>query len=202
MLEASQESLARNHYFDRVLDMQATKLLPGEYYVTQEERVLVTVLGSCVSACLRDATNGIGGMNHFMLPESATDAGHLGTAARYGVHAMELLINNLLKMGARRQHFEAKVFGGGNVMRSLNHANVGHRNAEFVIDYLANEKIRVAARDLEDVFPRKVYFYPHTGVVRVKKLRELANETVFAREVDYGSRIKTQDKGGEVELFG
>jgi chemotaxis protein CheD len=201
MLEAAGDSVARNLYFDRMLEKQAAKLLPGEFYVTAEDMVLVTVLGSCVSACIRDKTSGTGGMNHFMLPDGGGD-GRMGSAARYGVHAMEMLINSLLKLGARRQNFEAKVFGGGNVMRSLNSSNVGHRNAEFVLEFLSNEKIRVAARDLEDIHPRKIYFFPASGIVRVKKLRELANNTVFEREHDYSSRITTQDRGGDVELFG
>lgn len=202
MPEAAHDSVARNTYFDRLLNKEAAKLLPGEYYVTREDMVLVTVLGSCVAACIRDVSNGMGGMNHFMLPDSGPDAGRLGGAARYGVHAMEMLINSLLKMGARRQNFEAKVFGGGNVMRSLNHAQVGQRNAQFVLEFLGNEKIRVAAKDLEDIYPRKVYFFPRSGVVRVKKLRELANNTVYAREADYVTRIKSEDKGGDIELFG
>lgn len=201
MLETAHDSVARNTYFDRLLGKEAAKLLPGEYYVTGEDMVIVTVLGSCVSACIRDVTSGIGGMNHFMLPDSGGDP-RMGSAARYGVHAMEMLINGLLKLGARRSNFEAKVFGGGNVMRSLNHSNVGRRNSEFVLEFLGNEKIRVAARDLEDVYPRKVYFFPANGVVRVKKLRELANNTVYAREVDYGSRLRSEDKAGDVELFG
>lgn len=201
MLETAQDSVARNLYYDRVLGKNAAKLLPGEYYVTAEDMVVVTVLGSCVSACIRDVANGIGGMNHFMLPDSGGDA-RMGSAARYGVHAMEMLVNGLLKLGAKRTNFEAKVFGGGNVMRSLNQANVGHRNAEFVMEFLCNEKIRIAARDLEDIYPRKVYFFPATGLVRVKKLRELANQTVYAREADYGSRLKGEDRGGDVELFG
>jgi chemotaxis protein CheD len=201
MLETAADSVARNLYHDRMLAKDAAKLLPGEYFVTAQDMVIVTVLGSCVSACIRDVTNGIGGMNHFMLPDSGGDS-RMGSAARYGVHAMEMLVNGLLKTGAKRANFEAKVFGGGNVMRSLNSSNVGHRNAEFVLEFLGNEKIRIAARDLEDIYPRKVYFFPATGVVRVKKLRELANNTVYAREVDYRSRIKSEDKGGEIELFG
>jgi len=201
VVETAHDSVARNLYFDRLLEKQAAKLLPGEYYVTGEDMVLVTVLGSCVSACIRDISTGMGGMNHFMLPDGA-DSGRLGSAARYGVHAMEMLINSLLKMGARRQNFEAKVFGGGNVMRSLNNSHVGRRNAEFVIEFLSNEKIRVAARDLEDVHPRKVYFFPHSGKVRVKKLREMANETIFQRENDYSNRIASVPKAGDVELFG
>jgi len=201
MLETRGDSVARNLYFDRMLARQVAKLLPGEYYVTEDDMVLVTVLGSCVSACIRDTATGIGGMNHFMLPDGG-DASRMGSAARYGVHAMEMLINSLLKRGARRQNFEAKVFGGGNVMRSLNSSHVGRRNAEFVIEFLTNEKIRVAARDLEDIYPRKIYFFPATGLVRVKKLRELANNTVFERESDYRSRIAAQDRAGDVELFG
>jgi len=201
MLESARDSVARNLYFDRMQEKQAAKLLPGEYFVTGEDMVLVTVLGSCVSACIRDTTSGMGGMNHFMLPDGGGDS-RMGSAARYGVHAMEMLINSLLKLGARRQYFEAKVFGGGNVMRSLNTSHVGRRNSEFVLEFLSNEKIRVAARDLEDIHPRKIYFFPASGIVRVKKLRELANNTVFERESDYSSRIVTQDKGGDVELFG
>lgn len=202
MPEPAHDSVARNTYFDRMLGKEVAKLLPGEYYVTRDDMVLVTVLGSCVAACIRDVSSGIGGMNHFMLPDSGTDAARLGGAARYGVHAMEMLINSLLKSGGRRPNFEAKVFGGGNVMPSLNHAQVGQRNAEFVLEFLANERIRVAAKDLEDIYPRKVYFFPHSGVVRVKKLRELSNDTVYTREIDYGSRIKTEVKGGDIELFG
>lgn len=201
MPDAAGDSVASNLYFDHKLSRRVAKLLPGEYYVTGDDMVLVTVLGSCVSACIRDSSTGVGGMNHFMLPDGADD-GRLGGAARYGVHAMEILINSLLKRGARRQNFEAKVFGGGNVMRSLNTSHVGRRNAEFVLEFLANEKIRVAARDLEDIHPRKIYFFPATGLVRVKKLRELANESVFEREIDYRRRIAAQNRAGDVELFG
>ena len=189
MPDQGPDSLAHNLYFDAGNNLPAAKLLPGEYYVTAKDMVLVTVLGSCVSACLRDVANGMGGMNHFMLPDGDCESERPGRAARYGVYAMEILINSLLKMGARRQDFEAKVFGGGNLMRSMNSSHVGRRNAEFVLEFLADEKIRVAARDLEDIYPRKVYFFPHSGVVRVKKLRELSNNTIYERESDYGNRI-------------
>ena len=112
------EHLANNRYFDRHFEVEAVKVLPGEYYVTTSDMVLVTVLGSCVSACIRDREKGIGGMNHFMLAESADSAG-LSASARYGTYAMEILINHLLKLGARRNNLEAKVFGGGRVMASL-----------------------------------------------------------------------------------
>jgi chemotaxis protein CheD len=164
--------------------------------------LIVTVLGSCVSACIRDRVSGIGGMNHFMLPDGGDGSNPLISAsARYGTYAMEVLINELLKSGARRENLEAKVFGGGNVLRGLTALNVGERNAAFVRAYLKAEGIRVLAEDLNDVFPRKVYFFPRTGRVLVKKLRELNNNTLVNREQDYASRLAGKDIGGEVDLF-
>ncbi len=203
--KASLDGLARNTYFDPTLQRAAVKLLPGEYHVTDKDLVQVTVLGSCVSACIRDTNSGIGGMNHFMLPDAGSgEADQYGSTARYGVNAMELLINSLLKLGARRHNLEAKVFGGGNVMRTLNHSSVGTRNSKFVIEYLDNEKIRVVARDLEDIYPRKIYFFPHDGKVRVRKLLTMHNRTIIDREADYTTRLrKTADTGagGDIELF-
>jgi len=198
-----QEALATNLYFDRNFEIQAAKVLPGEYYVTGEDWLIVTVLGSCVAACIRDSQNGIGGMNHFMLPDGGGDeSSPASTSARYGSYAMEILINHITKLGARRANLEAKVFGGGNVLAGLTVANVGERNAEFVLRFLATERIRVVARDLIDVHPRKVYYFPRTGKVMVKKLRNVHNNTIFERERDYGSRLKKSSVGGEVELFG
>lgn len=202
MADGYEEQLAPNIYFDRSFNLEAAKILPGEYYVTGRDMVLVTVLGSCVAACIRDYHSGIGGMNHFMLPDSAADDNSaMGTSARYGTYAMEILINQLLKLGARRINLEAKVFGGGNVLKGLTVANVGQRNADFVMEYLDTEKIRVVAQDLVDIYPRKVYYFPSSGKVMVKKLRTLHNNTVFAREKDYGSRLKKSKVEGDVELF-
>jgi len=193
------ECFARNRYFDRQHERDAVKLLPGEYYVATRDMLLVTVLGSCVAACIRDTRTGHGGMNHFMLPASE-GAGAAGSAARYGVYAMEILINHLLKLGAQREFLEAKVFGGGNVMPGLTQANVGPRNAAFVRRFLATESIRVAAQDLVDVHPRKVYFFPHSGRVLIKRLRVLPNDAVLVREADYRQRLHGAADGA-VELF-
>jgi chemotaxis protein CheD len=125
----------------------------------------------------------------------------LNATARYGTYAMEILINQLLKLGARRSNLEAKVFGGGNVLDGLTVANVGQRNADFVLKFLQLEKIRVVAQDLVDVFPRKVYFFPKNNKVMVKKLRNVRNTTVSQREKDYRLRLHKVDSGGEVELF-
>lgn len=197
-----EEVLAPNHYFDRNFNMEAAKILPGEYYVTGRDMVLVTVLGSCVSACIRDRENGIGGMNHFMLPDAGSDQSNpLSSSARYGTYAMEMLINQLIKLGAKRPNLEAKVFGGGNVMRHFTVHNIGERNAAFVLDYLGTEKIKVSAQDLVGIYPRKVYFFPKTGKVLVKRLKNIHNNTIYEREKEYSSRLQVTPIAGEVELF-
>lgn len=199
---ALEEQLATNLYYDRTFDCEAAKILPGEYYYTQKSMLIVTVLGSCVAACIRDRVSGIGGMNHFMLPDGGGEPGNLLSASmRYGSYAMEVLINQLLKVGARRDNLEAKVFGGGNVLRGFTAINVGERNAEFVRDFLRAENIRIVAEDLNDVHPRKVYFFPATGKVLVKKLKQLNNYTLVKREQDYAGRLRTNEVGGDIDLF-
>lgn len=197
-----EEVLAPNHYYDRNFDIDAAKILPGEYYTTGRDMLLVTVLGSCVAACIRDRVSGIGGMNHFMLPDAGQDQGNpLSSSARYGAYAMEILINQLLKLGAKRANLEAKVFGGGNVLRGFTVSKVGERNARFALDYLNMENIRVVAQDLMDIYPRKVYFFPQTGKVLVKKLRQVHNDTIIEREQAYSSRLRYSKVEGDVELF-
>jgi chemotaxis protein CheD len=191
---------ATNVYYDRTFDCDAAKILPGEYYFTGRDMLIVTVLGSCVSACIRDRMTGLGGMNHFMLPDGG-DSGPVSASMRYGGYAMEVLINDLLKAGARREHLEAKVFGGGAVLRGFTAMNVGERNAAFVTSFLKTEKIPVLAEDLNDVYPRKVYFFPRTGKVLVKKLMQTHNDTLARRELDYAKRLKVEPVGGEIDLF-
>ena len=202
MANASDEHFAKNVYYDRTFDCDAAKILPGEYYFTQKDMLIVTVLGSCVSACIRDRVSGIGGMNHFMLPFSGNDSeSPISASMRYGTYAMEILINELVKAGARRENLEAKVFGGGNVLRGFIAINVGERNAQFVRDYLRIENIRVVAEDLNDIHPRKVYYFPRTGKVLVKKLRQLNNNTLVNREHDYATRLQSVPVAGDVDLF-
>jgi len=202
MSQLSEEHFATNVYYDRTFDCDAAKILPGEFYFTNKDMLIVTVLGSCVSACIRDRVSGVGGMNHFMLPDGGGDADNpVSASMRYGTYAMEVLINELLKAGAKRENMEAKVFGGGNVLRGFTAINVGERNAKFVLDYLRAERMRVTAEDLNDIYPRKVYFFPRTGKVLVKKLKVEHNDTLRRREQDYASRLKTTSVGGEVDLF-
>jgi chemotaxis protein CheD len=195
------QHVATNFYFDRVQNIEAVKILPGEYYVTNRDMLIVTVLGSCVAACIHDPLYGIAGMNHFMLPEGRGSDGVLSASARYGGFAMELLINQLLKLGARRNALEAKVFGGGNVLRALSAGNVADRNAAFVLEYLKTENIPVAAQDLGGTLPRKVYQFARTGRVRVKRLAETRNDTIFERERTYRSKLVAAP-AGDIELFG
>jgi chemotaxis protein CheD len=196
----SSEHLANNRYFDRHFESEAVKVLPGEYYVTSSNMVLVTVLGSCVSACIRDREKGLGGMNHFMLASSADTSG-MSASARYGTYAMEILINHLLKLGARRGNLEAKVFGGARVVASLSSSHVGERNSRFVLDYLATEGIAVEGQDLLDVHPRKVYFFPSSGRVLVRKLVRMHNDTLLRREKEYAARLIEAPVSGDIELF-
>ena len=195
------EHLATNRYFDRTFDCDAVKVLPGEYFVTTADILLVTVLGSCVTACIRDRDKGLGGMNHFMLPD-ASEGGMLSSSARYGAYAMEVLLNHLLKLGARRSSLEAKVFGGGQVLASLTQAQVGEKNAQFVLDYLQTERIPIVAQDLLDIYPRKVYFFPANGRVMMKKLVRVKNDTLIEREREYQARLRRDNVQGDVELFG
>lgn len=202
MSQLSEEHFATNVYYDRTFDCDAAKILPGEFYFTGKDMLIVTVLGSCVSACIRDRISGVGGMNHFMLPDGGADSDNpVSASMRYGTYAMEVLINELLKAGAKRENMEAKVFGGGNVLRGFTAINVGERNAKFVLEYLQTERMRVIAEDLNDIYPRKVYFFPKTGKVLVKKLKVEHNDTLKRRELDYASRLKIAPVGGDVDLF-
>lgn len=192
-----------NLYFDRHLEIETAKILPGEYFVTGRDMGIVTVLGSCVAACVRDPVLGIGGMNHFMLPHEGEDRpAPLSSSARYGSYAMEVLINSLIKLGASRSRLEAKLFGGGNVLKGFTATNVGERNAVFAVEYMRTEGVRVVAQDLRDDCPRKVYFFPATGRVLVKKLRSIHNNTILRRESEYESRLSHLPVAGAVELFG
>lgn len=185
-------------YFDRQFEKTGIKLLPGEFYVSAEDLVLTTVLGSCVSACIRDPRLGIGGMNHFMLPDSELGS---GSSARYGSYAMEVLVNELLKAGARRSGLEAKVFGGAAVLKSFTDSNVGNRNAQFVLDYLKAEHIPVLAQDLGDTCPRKIFYFPADGRVLVRRLTSNLASRDLAQETAYRSRLVAAPVSGGVELF-
>lgn len=194
-----------NRYWDRTLDLPAAKLLPGEFYVSLHGEMIATVLGSCISACIRDKVLGIGGMNHFMLPIKGDHSRTWGsnpasTETRYGNWAMEFLINEILKNGGLRKNLEVKIFGGGKVLSNM--GDVGLRNIEFVREYLASEGLKIAAEDVGDIYPRKVLYFPDTGAVKVRKMRHLHNDTIARREMSYRDQLATDENDdGDIELF-
>ena len=204
MMSSVEESLATHHYFDREFASAAVKLLPNEYYVTPEDMVLSTVLGSCVAACVRDCVAGVGGMNHFMLPDDGSNGGSTAASAsmRYGAYAMEMLLNELFKAGARRERLEAKVFGGGAVLANMTMLNIGDRNADFVLRYLQLEQVRVTAQDLRGALPRRVSYFPRSGKVMVRKLHRI-NDAVQVRrdEQQLVQTLARQPMHNKVELF-
>jgi len=191
-------------YWDPLHGAYAAKILPGEYYVTTQSELIVTVLGSCVSVCVRDPRRRIGGMNHFMLPTQSTsgtgwEVADPSQAARYGSFAIELLLNELIKRGSSRKDLEVKITGGGAVLAGM--TNIGKMNVAFARQYLKTEGLTIVGEDVEDIYPRKVYYQPLTGKVRVLKLKKLANDTIIQRERAYARDLRKPPKGGDVELF-
>ena len=181
----------------------AARLLPGEYFVTMHDEAVYTTLGSCISACIRDRVSGIGGMNHFMLPSSASrdswKAADNSASTRYGNFAMEHLINDILKNGGKRQNLEVKIFGGGRIIANM--TDVGLRNISFARDYLETEGLKITSEDVGDTFPRMVVYFPATGKVRVKRLRSLHNNTIVELETKYLNTIEKKPVSGDIELF-
>jgi chemotaxis protein CheD len=183
-------------FWDAHFRNDAVKVLPGEYFVHDEDLLITTTLGSCIAACLWDRERRIGGMNHFMLPEGAGDSG------RYGSYAMELLINELMKRGATRPTLEAKVFGGGAVIAGMNSLNVGERNTRFVVEYLQTERIPIVSRDVMDIYPRKVCFLPASGKAMVKRLAPTHADAFVAQDRAAAQRaLPTATCGGSIDLF-
>jgi chemotaxis protein CheD len=185
-------------YADHHFQYDAVKVLPGEYFVASEDIVVMTVLGSCIAACLWDGRARIGGMNHFMLPDGDMGDG----SGRYGSFAMELLINEMLKLGARRETMQAKIFGGAQVMAGFTTMNVGERNTQFVQDYLSTERIPIVSQDVLDIHPRKVCFFPVTGKALVKRLAHAHPETLAVEErKGNAATVAKSNSGGSIDLF-
>lgn len=185
-------------YLEPAFHRAAVKVLPGEFFVSADRVVLMTTLGSCVSACLHDRHARVGGMNHFMLPDCDSTENASG---RFGVFAMELLINELLKRGARRESIEAKIFGGGQVMSSLASTRIGEKNVAFVETFLAREGISILARDVLNVFPRKVCLFPDSGKVFCKRLAPASVSEVQHIETRYRGQLMATPPSGDIELF-
>jgi chemotaxis protein CheD len=196
------QATAGRRFFDTASSAWMVKVFPGEFYVTrQPDEILVTVLGSCVSACIRDPHIGVGGMNHFMLAQ-----GHSGgwgdelKSARFGNFAMEKLINELIKAGCSRERMEIKVFGGGNVIDAS--TAIGSSNAEFVLRYLEAEGLRCSAEDLGGSYPRRIHYSPATGRVVRRLLGTSETYAISREEREYADKLRTKQPAGEIHLFG
>jgi chemotaxis protein CheD len=175
------------------------RIYPGGHYVTSGREILVTVLGSCVAACIRDPLAKVGGMNHFMLPQS--DDGIWGIASatmRFGNFAMEQLINEILCRGGRRHNLEIKVFGGAGIIGSS--AQVGLRNADFVETYLQKEGLPIAAKSLRGMHARRIHYEPFTGRVRMLEMPR-AESAIDKIERSYVDRLRAAPEAGSIELF-
>ncbi|HYD30461.1 MAG TPA: chemotaxis protein [Azospirillaceae bacterium] len=193
---------ASGGYYHPHYGADVIKVMLGEHKVsTHPEVMLVTTLGSCVAACVRDPVALVGGMNHFLLPDVPENSpGGVNDAARYGSVAMEFLINNVLSQGARRNRLQIKVFGGAKVIDSS--YDVGAQNAAFVLDYIEREGLELVGQDLGGTQARRVHFYPVTGRAMRKLLRpEAMNETIH-HELSFRSKLRAQRIEGDVELFG
>ncbi|MEE4202077.1 MAG: chemoreceptor glutamine deamidase CheD [Halieaceae bacterium] len=178
------------------------RIMPGEYYVTKHDELIATTLGSCVSACIRDPSTGIGGMNHFMLPaDDRQDLSVYDMSARYGNFAMEHMINDILKHGGRRERLEVKVFGGGNVLPTM--TEIGTKNIHFVREYLSTEGFRISAEDLGGDSPRKVIYFPATGKVLMQrvKLSRRDEQEITRKEMEYQRSLESKPIAGDIDLF-
>ncbi|MBS0290209.1 MAG: chemoreceptor glutamine deamidase CheD [Proteobacteria bacterium] len=193
-----------HRFWDYSKNMPVVKLQPGEFYVTTNEEAIITILGSCVCACVRDVDLGVGGMNHFMLPSKGSLHQKLivnSDDARYGNWAMEFLINQILNAGGRRRLLEVKIFGGANVFQSLS-SNIGDRNIQFIEEYLENERLAIKAKDLGGFAARIIVYFPKTGKVQLKYLDEPKKYEIVEKERKYLKQIdKTLSDDGNIELF-
>lgn len=194
--------------FGHIRRMQDTRfpyevavILPGEYFVSQEPKVVYTVLGSCISVCLRDPIAGVGGMNHFMLAAPSTTEGHDNWAdsGRYGSFAMEMLMNDIFKRGGKKERLEAKVFGGGKIYDGT--IDIGAKNAAWALDFLEQEGLSPLKADVGDVCPRKVYYFTDSGKVLMKKLDRVVASEIAQEEGQYRKKLQQAPVQSDVTLF-
>lgn len=174
----------------------------GDCLVSNQSQVTFsTVLGSCISACVRDNAANVGGMNHFLLAsQSGSSRDRFGESARYGAFAMEQLINMVLSKGTgRKANLEFKVFGGGNIHAGMN--DVGLKNIEFVRDFLAEEGYRISSQDLGGTFARRVMFQPHSGRAFVKRLDSTDSARLVREELALARRQHVKPVRDDIELF-
>lgn len=176
-------------------------IMPGEHFVSARPVIIGTLLGSCVAACMWDPEMGIGGMNHFMLPDGPSGTAPSGAPARYGLYAMEVLINDLLRRGCERSRLRTKVFGGANITGSSSNMHIGARNAQFVLRFLADDGFIPDAADLGGSNSRRIYFNTVTGTVRVNRVKKIQTDEILALEDRYSSQLTVDSPEGDLTYF-
>lgn len=192
------QSAQKKTYFDPNLKENCVNLLPGEFYATDRDEVITTILGSCIAACVRDVSKAIGGMNHFLLAQP--QEGISSPSARYGSYAMECLINDILRRGGHKNDLEIKIFGGADLLKSS--IRIGQKNCDFILNYLKNEGFRLAAQDIGGDRPRRIHYWPKTGRLIRVVLNKHDEEKITAIERNYSQSInKVKDPSGDIELF-
>jgi chemotaxis protein CheD len=189
-------------YYDQNMEMTVVKLMTGDCYVTADPReMLVTILGSCISVCIRDPLAKVAGMNHILLPGDAKQSrDESGFATRFGVFAMEELINGLLKLGGHKSRFEVKIFGGGNVLQNST-ATIGDKNIHFVKGFLRAEGIKIISEDVGGDWARRLHFFPDTGKAMIRKLQRKEDMVILDKEKEYAKKIIQKPAEPEVDLF-
>jgi chemotaxis protein CheD len=172
-------------FYDTGFKAHVQPVLPGEFAVTMsKDDMLATIVGSCVTACVRDPVLGVGGMNHFMLP------GDEAPALRYGHFAMQRLLSALFGMGAKRERLEIRLFGGASLLKSP--TSLGDENIRFIKNYLQEEGLQETAADLGGVYPRRIHYVPATGRVFRLLMRRTDDANIFTREVNLRQKIQQE----------
>ena len=200
-MEAAISDAGTGAYWEPKVASFVLSVSPGAYAVTDESDMsLMTLLGSCIAACICDPVAKIGGLNHFLLPDGG-DQNASQNSLRYGMYAMEVLINDLQKRGAARSRLEAKLFGGANVISLSRGEAVGERNAKFAADFLRKERIPLLASDVGGTRARRIYFNPSLNKVKVHTPSAVESDSLRGQEEVFRRRVQTAPNSGGVELF-
>lgn len=192
-------------YFNAQFSAHALSVFAGTHRCSSDEDVmLVTTLGSCIAVCIHDPITRTGGMNHFMMPDVPRHVlgSHLlyDNAARYGLAAMEQLINAMMKQGSLKVDMRFKIFGGGNVIKSV--TNIGSANTKFARAFLKNEGYNIVSEDTGGNLGRRIHFFPASGKAMRRFLKRSSDITEIRKEEDiYRKTIKDSVDESEVLLF-
>jgi chemotaxis protein CheD len=190
-------------YFDQKHKKNIIIISPGEYYSTNEDEIIQTVLGSCISVCLYSESYFLTGMNHFMLPESVLSETVFHTSSgRYGMYAMELLIADFIKNDIPTSQICAKVFGGSNLLgERKNKDSIASSNIKFIIDFLNKEKIPIISSHLGGNKARKIMFYTRSKKVQMKEIVKSEQKIVIDEEIRYNKKIIEDTDKRDVIFF-